>query len=114
MEVFGITLSPGEVVTIAVIISGAIWAFAQINFKLSSIIDRNKDADLKLGFLEDHLTARLAETKAGLEARMHTAEDRITRQEISSGRFEEKLLFIQAQLGRVLDLLENKNHDQNK
>ena len=114
MEIFGVTLSPGEVITLVVLIGGAIWAFAQINFKLSSIIDRNKEADMKLGSLENHLTARLAETKAGLEARMATAEERITRQEISSGRFEEKLLFIQAQLSRVLDLLENKTHEQNK
>lgn len=113
MEIFGITLSAGEVITITVLVASAIWAFAQINFKLSSIIDRNKEADLKLDLLERHLSARLAETKAVLEARVQNTEDRMTRQEISSGRYEEKLLSIHAQLSRVLDLLENK-HDQNK
>jgi hypothetical protein len=113
MEIFGVTLSPGEVVTIAVIIAGAIWAFAQINFKLSSIIDRNKEADIKLGLLDSHFSSKLAETKANLELRLLNAEDRITRQEISSGRFEEKLIFIQTQLSRVLHLLEDK-HDKNQ
>jgi hypothetical protein len=49
------------------------------------------------------------ETKSVLEARITVAEDRISKQDVVTGRNDERLKYIQEQLNRVVTLLEKRN-----
>ena len=109
MNIFGVALSFGEFLTIAGILFAMVAGWTTINFKLNAIIERNIDADRRLEHLEKQLEAKLMETRAVLEARITVAEDRIAKQDVASGRNDERLHYIQDQLNRVLTLLEKRN-----
>jgi hypothetical protein len=109
MNIFGVVVSFGEFVTIIGIFFAMVAGWTTINLKLNAIIERNVDADKRLEYLERQLESKLMETKSVLEARITVAEDRISKQDVVTGRNDERLKYIQEQLNRVVTLLEKRN-----
>jgi hypothetical protein len=109
MNIFGVVVSFGEFVTIIGIFFAMVAGWTTINIKLNAIIDRNVDADKRLEYLERQLESKLMETKSVLEARITVAEDRISKQDVVTGRNDERLKYIQEQLNRVVTLLEKRS-----
>ena len=106
MTLFGIVFSVGEILALLSLFVGAVTAYAGINNKLMSIIERNRVADIKMEHIENDLNVKLTGTRVVLEARVSAAEVRISGQEISGARIDEKLTAMQHQLTRLLDILE--------
>ncbi len=109
MNIFGVAVSFGEFITIIGILFAMVAGWTTINFKLNAIIERNIDADKRLEYLERQLESKLMETKSMLEARITVAEDRISKQDVVTGRNDERLKYIQEQLNRVVTLLEKRS-----
>ena len=109
MNIFGVVVSFGEFVTIIGIFFAMVAGWTTINIKLNAIIERNVDADKRLEYLERQLESKLMETKSVLEARITIAEDRISKQDVVTGRNDERLKYIQEQLTRVVTLLEKRS-----
>lgn len=106
MTLFGIALSVGELIALLTLLGTIITAYAALFNKVSSIIERNKEADQRIDEFEKDFLTKLAETRAILEARLTLAENRISGQEIRDARIDEKFNFMQGQLARLLDLIE--------
>lgn len=119
MELFGIALSIGEVLSLIIFIFSAGGAYWKINTKLESILDRNEAADkahVKLSSevktLEGRMEAKIESVKTSLSERQEVSERRQTQQEINYGRVDERLIAISSQLGQALDLLRERIHNE--
>lgn len=118
ITLFGISIGLTEIIAILSFIATAVMAYAKIKNMLENIIVRNKEADVKIIEIGHQLDGKVAEAKNMLEGRLllvegrvSSQEERITKQEISNGRIDEKLLSIQSQLNRVLNFLEGRKND---